>query len=106
MFLSVTQPPAYAESSLGPFLEPHGLGKRGEPVPINMELRLQLLPRGIKSSAFGLGVFCLVTASMRKLHGGLLACKQGKLLGPAQFWSGLWLADFPITSSRASPVAQ
>lgn len=68
VFLSETQPPAYAGSSLGPFLEPHGLGRLGEPVHMNMELQLQLLPRGMKSSAFGLGVFCLVTASMKKLH--------------------------------------
>lgn len=68
---------------------------------MSIELQLQLLPRGI--------VFCLwpgMTASMKKLHGGLLACKQGKLLGPAQFLSGLWFADFPITISRASLAAQ
>lgn len=110
VFLSETQPPAYAGSSLGPFLEPHGLGRCGEPVHMNMELQLQLLPRGMKSSAFGPGVFCLVTlplarepfVSWQHLWKSYIACKQGKLLGPAQFLSGLglWFADFPITISN------
>lgn len=59
VFLSETQPPAYAGSSLGPFLEPHGLGRLGEPVHMNMELQLQLLPRGMKSSALAWESFVL-----------------------------------------------
>lgn len=91
MFLSCNRDPCLCRIQPQALsVTPMGLGKRGEPAYMNLELWLQLFPRGIQSSVSDLGVSCLLTASRKQLQGSLLACKPGKLPGPAQYLPGLF----------------
>lgn len=84
-------------------ISPVGLGKYGKPEQMNRELKLQLLPRGIKFFVSDPWVSCLLRASVKQLQGNLLAHKEGKFQTLCSAWQTFGLLIFKLLAEFFCP---